>query len=249
MGRMQTIERTVSILRALADSGGAGVSQIARVTDLPKSTVHRILASLDELGLVERIDASGRYAIGAGLASLTTTVSSVPAIRDMCRPYLRDLVADFGEAAGLTVAEGRSALYLDQVTSDDAVQTRDWTGMRLPLHTVAGGLALMATWSKERISEYASQGLASHTPATADTSERLLAKLEATRRDGYVWTFADFHEEINGVASAIVGRHGGAVASLSAYGPSFRYPGPTDPALIGERIHGLASAISTRLRQ
>ncbi len=246
---MQTIERTVSILRALADTGGAGVSQIARVTDLPKSTVHRILASLDELGLVEQIDASGRYAIGAGLTSLTTTVSSTPAIRDMCRPYLRDLVAEFGEAAGLTVVEGRQALYLDQVTSDDAVQTRDWTGMRLPLHTVAGGLALMATWSDEGVSEYASKGLVAHTAATATTLDRLIAKLASARRDGFVWTFADFHEEINGVAAPIVGRDGLAVASISAYGPSFRYPGSTDPAAIGVRICELASAVSARIRR
>ncbi len=244
---MQTIERTFAILRALAETGGAGVSDIARATDLPKSTVHRILASLEELSLVENIDQTGYYSIGAGLVSLTGSVSSWPAIRDMCRPYLRDLVADFGEAAGLTVAEGRAALYIAQVTADDAVQTRDWTGLRLPLHTVAGGLAIMSTWSEAELSEYAARGLVAHTPATADTLPRLREKLVEARRVGYVWTFADFHEEINGVGAPILGSDGSTIASVSAYGPAFRYPGATVPSRIGERIRDLAAAISARL--
>lgn len=244
---MQTVERTFAILRALADTGGAGISDVARATALPKSTVHRILAGLADLGIVDH-SASGRYVIGAGLTSLAGSVpASLPAIRDVCRPYLMDLVAEFGEAAGLTVADGRVVLYVDQVTADDAVQTRDWTGMRLPMHTVAGGLALMATWSSERVAAYAEGGLDTDSPAAVATAEALQARLDRVRADGYAWTFGDYHEEINGVGAAIVGMSGEGVASISVYGPSFRYPGDRKPGEIGRRIAAVAATVSARL--
>lgn len=242
---MQTVERTFAILRALADTGGAGVSEVARSIELPKSTVHRILSSLEDLKLVQRHGSV--YVVGPGLASLTGTVASPPAIRDMCRPYLRDLASDFGEAAGLTVVEGRMAHYLDQVTGESAVTSKDWTGMRLPLHTVAGGLALMMDWRRSRVREYAAHGMAVNTSSTVGTAEGLLGRLDQARSDGFVWTLGDFDDEINGVGAPIVGAAGDIVAALSLYGPAYRYPGNRQAQEVGSRIREVADTISRRL--
>ena len=68
---IQTIERTFSVLRALAGrSDATGVTEVARTTGLAKSTCSRILAGLEDLGMVERVEEAGRYVIGAGLVAL-----------------------------------------------------------------------------------------------------------------------------------------------------------------------------------
>lgn len=243
---MQTVERTFAILRALASTEAAGVSEVARTTDLPKSTVHRILASLETQGIVLN-GGDGRYSVGPGLADLTRAVSTVTAIRHVSRPFLDALVSEFDEASGITVVDGRFAHYVEHVASEGAVQTRNWSGMRLPLHTVAGGLALMAQWSPSEVVTYAEKGLVVNTEATAASLDQLEAKLNTARRNGHIWTFADFDKEINGVAAAIVGSDGSAAASISLYGPAYRFPGGAHPATIGQRLADVAATISGKL--
>lgn len=246
---MQGIERAFAVLRALAEAdGSAGVSAVARATGLPKSTVSRILSSLDEIGVVVRLDTAGRYAIGPGLATLAGSASQAGSLRELCRPYLRDLSAEFEEASGLTVPDGDTALYIANVAAVGAVQTRDWTGMRFPFHTVAGGLAMMTTWSDAEISAYASGGLAAFTDGTAATTSDLMSRIISGRRAGYVWTHGDFDEAINGVAAPVLGMDGVAVGAINLFGPTFRFPGPSSEATIGARVSATAQLISSMLR-
>ncbi len=244
---MQTIERTFAVLRAVADQPrGAGVSEVARTARLPKSTVHRILASLEGLGIVDHD--SGSYSIGAGLASLTGAVNHTTSLRELCRPYLRDLVDQFEESAGLTVEEGRTALYLDQISSLGPVRTKDWTGSRLPLHTVAGGLAIMMTWPQERIADYVQGGLPAASPAAAASGTDLMDRLIAAQRTGHVWTLGDFDVEIHGVGAPILDETGAAIGAISSYGPSYRFPGDRDAAAIGAAVAEIAATVGERLR-
>jgi DNA-binding IclR family transcriptional regulator len=234
----------------LADaSGQAQVGEVAAATGLAKSTVSRLLAALEEEGLVERVGSGGRFAIGPGLAALAGDVSVVGAVRELCRPHLRDLVDITGEAAGLVEPDGaRRVLYTDQVDGPGPVLTRDWTGSQFPYHTVAGGYAILATWADDRIEAYAERGLERLTPTTATTLDELMTKVEVARQAGYAWTFGDFSEDIHGVAAAVIGKDGRAVAALSVYGPAYRFPGEGDAAAIGRRVLDAAAMVGRRLR-
>ncbi|MAP74679.1 MAG: IclR family transcriptional regulator, partial [Acidimicrobiaceae bacterium] len=97
---IQSIERTFAVLRALAGRpDSTGVTEVARTTGLAKSTCSRILSSLDDLGIVERIDAAGRYVIGSGLRVLAASGAPAGVLRDLARPYLRELAGRLGESA------------------------------------------------------------------------------------------------------------------------------------------------------
>ena len=246
---LQGIERAFAVLRALAAAeGSAGVSAVARATGLPKSTVSRILSSLEAIGVVARLDAAGSYAIGPGLAELAGSGSGPASLRDLCQPYLRDLSTEFDETSGLTVPDGATVLYVENVASDSAIQTRDWTGMRFPYHTVAGGLALMATWSDSQISEYANQGLEVYAERTVTNVDDLMRRVTIGRRYGYVWTRGDFDDEINGVASPVLDGDGRAVGAINLFGPGFRFPGDVAESEIGSRISAVAQQVTARLR-
>lgn len=234
---MQAIERAFSVLHALRSAdGSAGVSSVARTTGLPKSTVSRLLSSLEEVGVVERVDPAGTYAIGPGLVTLAGGASSVVTLREVARPHLRDLAEDLAESAGLTVPDGPSALYVDHVAFDSSVRTRDWTGMRFPYHTVAGGLAMLTTWPEASIDKLVERGLEAFSDKTVTTKTALESRLTRGRRDGYVWTLGDFDIEINGVAAPVRNNDGYAVGAVSVYGPSYRFPGGRDPDEIGQAV-------------
>ena len=246
---MQAIERAFAVLRAIkAANGSSGVSDVARNTGLPKSTVSRLLSSLEEEGIVERVGGVGRYTIGPGLVRLAGGAGALGTLKEVTYPYLRDLTEATGESSGLTVPDGNTALYLDHVPSDGTVRTRDWTGMRFPFHTIASGLALMMTWSEASVERLADRGLETFTEHTITTKEELISRLTKARRQGFVWTMGDFDLEINGVAAPVRNQQGGAIGAISTYGPSYRFPGDKDMGRLAERVRETARLVQEQIR-
>lgn len=224
----------------------SGVSEVARTTGLAKSTCSRILSSLDELGIVERVDEAGRYVIGPGLRALAAAGAPVGTLRDLAEPYLRELAGRLGESVALAVMDGGEGLYVTQVAAPGPVQVTDWTGQRFPLHTIAAGQAFMGLWADEQVAEYAADGLAEYTEHTVTTLVELRQRVGQVRRRGVAWTVGEFSEEISGVAAPVCDPDGEAVASVSIYGPGWRFPGDADTTEIerlvletAERVGGL----------
>ena len=221
---MQTIDRAFAVLRALASrTETSTLAEISRVADLPKSTTSRILTSLENLGMVDRV--GSRYAIGSGLATLTHRATPVGSLRELARPYLLELAERLGENASLAVADGDTVLYIDSVPGAGVVQVPHWTGERVIFHGSAAGLALMSEWSEERVSGYAAGGLEALTSATVTTLASLRKRLRQIRAEGCAWTRAEFSDEVNGIAAPIVGVDGVAIGAITVYGPEFRFPG------------------------
>ena len=97
---MQTIERAFAALRAVrASQGSAGVSEVARTTGLPKSTVSRLLTALEQVGAVDRFDPTSGYVIGRGLMALASEGPAIGSLRDVARPHLRELTERLGESS------------------------------------------------------------------------------------------------------------------------------------------------------
>lgn len=246
---MQAVGRVFSILRALAAQEGRGsVGYVAEHTGLPKSTVSRMLVALETEGAVERID-EGVYAIGLGLTSLSQQVDQTTMLRQVTEPYLRDLVAEFGEGAGLSIQEDGDSLYVLHLGSEGAVRTENWTGQAFPCHTVAGGLALMATWSDIEIASYARGGLEQMATNTIITAAELRRRLTQIRTQGYAATVGEFADDINGFAAAIVGPDGEAYGAINVYGPAFRFPGKRSPDEIGGHLRDVAGVVASRLHE
>ena len=220
---VQSIERAFSILRAVSTEP-AGISDVARRVSLPISTTARLLATLEELHAVVRVDAT-TYAIGAGVTELAASADQTATLVRRARMHLNELVAEVGETAGLAIAEGgRSVRYIDQVEADHEVQLRDWTGTSLPLHVVSSGLVLLAARRESEIAQYLEGELVASTAKTVTDAGMLQARLHSIVNDGYVWTAEEFHDGITSVAAPVFDSDGDVVAALHCHGPSFRFP-------------------------
>lgn len=168
-------------------------------------------------------------------------------LRQVVEPYLRDLVHEFDEGAGLSVQDGDENLYVLHLASEGPVRTEDWTGQSFPCHTVAGGMAVLATWSDERIKEYAARGLRALSPNTITTADALCRRVKEIRSAGYARTVGEFSPDINGFGAAITSHSGTVFGAINVYGPAFRFPGDRDPDEIGDRLIEVAATISRRL--
>ena len=90
MSGVQSVQRAFSILRALA-AGTMGVTEVAKAVDLPKSTVARLLATLEDEGAVNQDSARGQYRIGDGLASMVNEVTGGKSLTALSYSYLTRL--------------------------------------------------------------------------------------------------------------------------------------------------------------
>ena len=242
---VQSLERAFSILDEVAQRP-AGVTSIAERVRLPKSTVARLLATLEQVHAVERFDGA-HWRIGPGVAALSSAVSSERSLISITRPFLADLVAELGEDAGLGLPDGNEVLYVDQVESDNPVQVRDWTGTRAPMHAVPSGLVLLAEWPEDALTAYVRGGLNALTPHTLTDTGELRQRLAEVRRQGYAWGLQEFAEGIDSVAAPIRDRRGNAIAAIHVHGPAYRFPPAGHGGAVAERVAAAAAAASTQL--
>ena len=241
MTTVQSIERAFNVLRALA-AGPAGVTDIADRVSLPKSTVSRLLATLEELGAVEQVSAGGDYRVGWTMIELAAAARPGRSLISLVRPHLAELSRLTGEAAGISIPDGEDMLYLDQLTPDSELQVRDWTGYRIPMHAVPSGHVVLAadSDSAERIAAGQLRAFTSH---TITDGASLLQRLQLVRREGYAWALEEFAPDLNSVAAPLRTTDGRVVAALHVYGPASRCPGERSAESVGELVKAAATKI------
>jgi DNA-binding IclR family transcriptional regulator len=241
---VQSLERAFAILDEVAQRP-AGVTAIAERVRLPKSTVARLLATLEDVDAVERFDGA-RWRIGPGVAALTAA-SSERSLISIARPFLADLVTELGEDAGLGLPDGNEILYVDQVESDNPVQVRDWTGTRAPMHAVPSGLVLLAEWPEDALGAYVRGGLAALTPRTVTAPTELRRRLAEVRRQGCAWGLEEFAEGIDSVAAPVRDARGKAVAAIHVHGPAYRFPKAGEEDRVVDQVLTAARAVGRLL--
>jgi len=241
MTTVQSIDRAFSVLRSLM-SGPAGVTDISERVHLPKSTVSRLLSTLEELGAVEQVSAGGDYRIGLAMLELAAAARPGRSLVSVARPHLAELVRTTGEAAGISIPDGTDMLYLDQITPDSELQVRDWTGHRIPMHAVPSGHMVLANDEPLRAAVSAS-ALHAFTAHTVTTASELQERLELVRERGWAWAFEEFADGMNSVAAAVRDGQGRVIAALHVYGPASRFPGERDTDEVGRAVLAAAGKI------
>jgi DNA-binding IclR family transcriptional regulator len=246
---VQSIRRAFAVLRTLA-AGPLGVSEVAAASRVPKSTAARLLAALAAEGAVEQVPGERRYRLGPDLLSIAKGLDETWDIIAIARPVLVDLAAELGEAAGVSIRDGWTVQYVDQVEPPDPnpVQVRDWTGTRIPLHAVSSGQVFLAQLPAPVLARYLAEPLEAFTPHTLTDAPALLERLREVRRDGHSWVRDEYSVGLSSVAAPIADARGEVVAAVHAHGPSYRFPGKGADAGIAAAVRGAAARIGARLR-
>jgi DNA-binding IclR family transcriptional regulator len=248
MSTVQSIDRAFAVLRSLT-SGPAGVTQLADQVELPKSTVSRLLSTLEELGVVEQVTAGGNYRIGPGLIEIATAVMPGRSLVAAARPHLVELARRTGEAAGLSVPDGRMAHYVDQADSDNQVQVRDWTGERIVMHAVSSGLVFLAWAEPAFVDAYLKGPLQAFTSRTITDPATLRRRLAEIREAGFAWVFEEFSDGANSVAAPIRNERGDVIAAIHSHGPAHRFPGTRSADEVGALVVASANRLRTAVEK
>lgn len=205
-GGVAAVDRALSVLAAFREGDAAlSLATLADRTRLYKSTVLRLLASLEHGGWVLRLD-DGRYAVGPAAARLHAVYAQSFSLDQRVMPVLRALVKATGESAAYHVRQGKERLCLYRVDSPHPVRDHARVGDLLPLGKGAGGRVLVAfdpelgDWVKKDRNHYA-----------------------RVRAAGYEALVGDRHSEIAGISAPVFRKDGELTAALTLTMPVHRY--------------------------
>lgn len=237
------IHRVVRILSAFGeDSPALGLRELARLVDLPVSTVYRLVSELELEGLLVR-DTAGRLHHGHRLWELASRGSRASSLREAALPPMEDLINHGFSHVSLGVLEGNDVLYIERLAADDATVNITKVAGRLPVHGCSAGLVFMA-YAQEAVQEmFLSRRLEKLTEDTVTEPEKLRAILAEIRGRGYVSMRGIIVPESSGISVPIFTEKNHAVATLSAIVPR----GEESLNLIVPHLKIASSAITRRL--
>jgi IclR family KDG regulon transcriptional repressor len=222
-GTVQTVRRVASVFSAFQSRGLLRITELAALTGLPKSTVHRIVNALVAEGLLVQDEDSHKYQLSLRVAELGAGLLSTNSVRRAARPILLELRDQTHESVHLAVLEHLDAVIIDTVDSYYFVREVNVPGQHLPAHAVSTGKVLLAYQWEGRLRDLLSQAsLKRFTEQTITDARRLLDELRDVRARGYAISCAELEGGVEAVAAPIFDQSGMITAAVSVGGPSER---------------------------
>lgn len=211
------------------------MTQIAEQVGMNKSTVHRLLATLEKKRFVQRDPATGLYQLGIRLLQMAYLTLEHNDLRHYAAPFLRQLCEQHRETITLSILDGADLVFLDVVESPQRVKLAASTGQRLPAFAMAAGKIILAFSSQEIVQKVLDQGMQSFTQQTIQSREDYLKNLDLARRTGYAISVQEYEEGISAVAAPILAANGHPLAAVTVAGPAYR--------LTHEQMNAIGSSI------
>jgi len=171
--------KVVAILMTFTDGGLHTLTEVARLANLPTSTVHRLIGELAAWGVLERTD-DARYRVGAPLREICAHPSRIPNLQERARRALEDLSAATRTDVRLGVLMDGRVAYIEKLPGNRPVSSFS-EAATLPAHATAMGKALLAFSPSNTLDLIAARGLKAYTPHTLVTMDGLRRALSMAR--------------------------------------------------------------------
>ncbi len=218
-----SLQRGLRLLGLFArEESGLSASDVARLTSLPVSTVHRFLVNLESAAFL-RCDAAGVYHLGTACVSLGQAARGQLDVRTVSLPHLQELNHHTRETVHLTVRHGLSAVYVEKLDSPEPLRIHSRIGATIPLYCTAVGKILLAYLPEsEREKVFDQIEFKRFTENTVSNLQELNAELHRTQKNGFACDLEEHELHIRCIAAPIWDHSGAVNASLSVTGPAVR---------------------------
>jgi DNA-binding IclR family transcriptional regulator len=240
------LERGLRLLGEFTrDTRTISAPEFARRLDVPRSTVFRLLSTLESLGFVERT--GNDYRLGVAVLRLGFEYLSSLELTELGQPVLQRLCDETRYPCNLVVRDGRSIVYVAKVTPPTPFSSAVRVGTRLPAHaTVLGRIVLEDLTLAELRALYPEEHLEEFSHSTPKTVLELFNMVEVDRQRGYVLGEGFFESSISSIAAPVRGEDGHIVAALGATIPSGHIAEERIDALV-QRVRVAADELSRLL--
>jgi DNA-binding IclR family transcriptional regulator len=214
--------KSMEILELLVKAGEMGVSNISREKKLNRSNVHRILATFEFLGYVEKNSNNKKYGPSLRLFELGSLIIQRNGLIKVAHPFLERLGSKFGETINLAVLDKGEIIYIFKVESLEALRMDLAIGRRVPAYCTALGKVLLAGLSEEEFNNYIKQTRFNKKTQNTLSKEGLRKQVAEISERGFAIDDEELYLGIRCIAVPIRNHLGKIIAAISVAGPSTR---------------------------
>lgn len=245
----QAIKRAAEILSIVAAAGGGGISlkEVAALSGLHKATAHRIARALLDEGILDQDSASHQYRLGVGFLALTTTVRESFDIKALAGPSMDRLARLTQETVYLGIRCRYDVLCLDiRETTAPGNALQMVQNDRWPMGIGAVSLAILGFLPRHEAEAVISTNASKFSAAGEFAADRILRRVEETRRRGFALNEAASNPAMCSVGVPLLDREGRPIGSLCVTGSAARM-GPERQRQIVEQLFNEARRLALRL--
>ncbi|KAI3602055.1 Transcriptional regulator, IclR family [Cupriavidus necator H850] len=222
-------------------------AELARRLKVPRSTVFRLLATLEMMGFVERTDGGREFRLGMAVLRLGFDYLASLELTELGRPLLDRLRDEIHYPCNLVVRDGRSIVYVAKSVASRPFASTVNVGTRLPAHATVLGRVLLEDLSLAELRAlYPEERLEVYSESTPRTVEELYDMVQRDRQRGYVLHEGFFEASISTIAAPVRDRSGKVVAALGATIPASRID-PDQLDNVVEQVRRAAAELSRLL--
>ena len=242
----KTLIKGVQLLERLVHAGApCGVTELARLTGLNPSNVHRTLQTWSHLGFVTHDPARGAYHCTLRMFEWGCQVANGLDVRRVAHEHLASLARSTQETIHLSVVDGIEIVYLDKIDSPQPVRAYSEVGGRAPAHCVATGKVLLAHAGTVALAALPTP-LPHPTQKTVRTLRALRADLAQVRQRGFAVNREEWRTGVSGLGAPVFDHSGQAIAAVGLSAPSARL-GPARARKLGAMLVATANSITQAL--
>jgi IclR family pca regulon transcriptional regulator len=241
-GHSRSLERGLAILCAFTpDRPALGISELARELALTRSTTHRYVNTLANLGFLDQDASTRKYRLGPRVLDLGFSVLGSLELREIAGPYLRRLSDATGHTSNLAIRDDTDVILIDRVRGRPGryhhLEFTLHVGSRIPAYCSATGKVLLAFLPRPDLEQVLERiDLIQRGPRTLTSKRALLAELDQVRRSGIAVNDEELESALRSIAAPVRARSGQVVAAVNV-------SVPWSPATVSELVGRLGPTV------
>lgn len=244
---ISSIDKALDVIEALAEHEGLNLLELAELLNKPKSSVYRIIFTLEKRGYIARSEENGKYVLGYKQLALTRHLLEKNSLRNCALPEMQQLSDKYAETVNLGVLSEGEVLYIEMIEGTHSLRMNESVGSTSPFHATAIGKAIAAHSSQEIIDALlALKTLRKMTPNTIVDLNVFKEELASIKAQGYAVDDQEIVQGARCIAAPIFNLSGKVEGAISISGAIHRYPADKIPAIAAD-VKKMANNISIKL--
>ncbi len=224
----QSLDKALSLLEYFTSENPVrGLSEIARLSSIPKATVYRLLNTFEKNGYLIKVNTDGKqsqYKLGMKFLELGTSVSESIELKEVALPYMRELRDDINEDVQLVIRDKNHAIYVEKLISKHPVRLYTKTGRTASLNAGACPRAILSFLDDHEIEEiFQNSEFIKYTENTIVDSDKLWESIRESRKNGYTISYGEMEPQTIGIGAPIFDYTKKVIGAVSTAGPDQRF--------------------------
>lgn len=247
----QSLDKALSLLEYFTDENPIrGLSEISRLSAIPKATVYRLLNTFEKNGYLTKVNTYGKqnqYKLGMKFMELGTVVSESIELKEIALPFMKELRDDINEDVQLVIMDNKQAIYVEKLISKHPVRLYTKIGRTASLNAGACPRAILSFLKDDEIKDIIKNSeFVKYTENTIMDEKKLWKTIEESRKNGYTISYSEMEMQTIGIGAPIFDYTKNVVGAISTAGPDQRFTEEKFP-VIAEKIKDTALKISKKL--